>query len=392
MKGSNGERAAARVLARLGELDGAMLADAYGVGKTERTVMRSRPWRFAWVSGVAALLLLLIALGLIVPLASPKGPPTYLAFDDAEGAADSIDCLNYYAARMALSAAEDGAYAGLHLHPRSIAPLSAESGGNVLDDAFGEDLILYGIGRDEEFSVTRTVLFRAVLKNESGFLASRLGTGEIEVVLTENSLEPMVTFRRGNRFYSCLLNGTTEDSVIFSTHKYVEGFSLVKNFEASSFTFEISFEGGYATDVVCRYFKSGDLFPLYAEDEVEVLHGSTYVSERSYTLTAEALSAYFGGGLIEKPPLAERDVVARLVGDAHTMIFYGDGSFDMCSASTSELYRTGRYRVYDNEKISGLLLIFCRLDGVAVSSVFLPDGSLDGLTLDGEAFVRAKGP
>ena len=66
----------------------------------------------------------------------------------------------------------------------------------------------------------------------TGFLAQKLGgTGSVEVVITQNSFSNMITFKKGERYYSCLQTSLTEKAMSFSSHKYVNGFKLVENFD-----------------------------------------------------------------------------------------------------------------------------------------------------------------
>ena len=83
-----------------------------------------------------------------------------------------------------------------------------------------EKVYYYELDPNEVFSVSRVIFFQIEIKNANGFLASKVGTGIIDVVITENSLEPMITFRNGDRYYSCCENSLLDNGKLYSTHKY----------------------------------------------------------------------------------------------------------------------------------------------------------------------------
>lgn len=104
----------------------------------------------------------------------------------------------------------------------------------------------YEFNRETPFSITRGTYFKITLYNEQGFLAKKLGgLGMVEVVVLENSISDMITFKRGDNFYSCILDkkystplgSYTESRLVFNTNKYIEGFKIIENTDAVAFQY-----------------------------------------------------------------------------------------------------------------------------------------------------------
>lgn len=60
------------------------------------------------------------------------------------------------------------------------------------------------------FEITMAAYFNIKLNNPNGFLAQKLGgTGKVEVAITKNNFKDLITFKRGEKYYSChAVNGT----------------------------------------------------------------------------------------------------------------------------------------------------------------------------------------
>ena len=158
-----------------------------------------------------------------------------------------------------------------------------------------DDTVLYALDPDDVFRVTSIVFFRIRLEDPKGFLASRVGTGIVDVVITENSLEPMITFKNGDRYYSCLINGLSEDSADFSAHKYIEGFHIVKNLAFENNRFMVSFEGEN-TDASSWKVKSVNVICYgdgnYSDGTLPVI-GDTETYKGTLFFTVRDLEDYF---------------------------------------------------------------------------------------------------
>lgn len=345
--GSEKERKAERVVELLDTIDESFIEETYKIDTAEKLraekqkeatqrrakVLRSPDTR-RWLTAAACFVLTFgILLGgfsllekLLDPIEPPKitdnrYPPVSLPSleDMGKDAITSLDMLNYYSAMKALGEGTESNKASVgrtYLSAGGESENSDDTLGDVVPlpevkDEIDENLVYYyELDENEVFTVTKAVYFQIKLTDEKGFLAQKIGTGTVDVVITENSLEPMITFRNGNRFYSCLLN-TIENfedekrdeeitNYVFSTHKYIEGFYIVKNLAQENYGFKISFdEAGQAMSFDCTSYKTGGTIP---DGAIEILT-QTLSRELNIEFTIEQLERYFelgGFGGVEK--------------------------------------------------------------------------------------------
>lgn len=176
--------------------------------------------------------------------------------------------------------------------------------GPLIPDApvVGEDIYYYELDPDEPFYIDKVSMFRIELTDEGGFLASKLGLGQVEVVITENCIwgESLITFRNGENFYSCLTNGWSYDRETgnvhwdFSTHKYVEGFYIVKNLAKENYGFNVYMDAqGQVISFVCDESENGG---NRVDKNVKVV-STTVVSNRGQSFTVAELEDYFNSGI-----------------------------------------------------------------------------------------------
>ena len=166
------------------------------------------------------------------------------------------------------------------------------------EDVLIPGVIFYELSPDDVFSFEKVSKFTIELTDENGFLASKLGIGVVEVVVTENCIwgDSLITFRNGDRFYSCLTNGYSYNHNTggctwqFSTHKFVEGFYIVKNIVDENYSFNVEMDAeGQVIAFVCRGFKVGG---ARADKNVKVI-SSTNISIDGAAYTLSELDAYF---------------------------------------------------------------------------------------------------
>ena len=220
---------------------------------------------------------------------------------------DSIDKLNYYAAVYVL---REKATLGLSVTPLadygSDDSHSQEQGseGNAEPDGVIEDIpsspgiFTYALSPDDVFTFEKVSMFTVELTDPGGFLASILGLGTVEVVITEDCIwgEALITFRNCDKFYSCLSNSRALDLqtggsyLQFSTHKFISGYYIVKNIEQENYSFTVRFDSDgqvYAFD--CAPFKGTG---THVDSDV---HITSLTEHRSYDarFTVAELDAYF---------------------------------------------------------------------------------------------------
>jgi hypothetical protein len=198
----------------------------------------------------------------------------------------SIDMLNYYTAMKVLA---DGIISDVGYDK----PLYAE-GEHPLADT--QKVYDYAFDPNETFTVTRAIFFQIEIRNEEGFLASKIGTGIADVVITENSLEPMITFKNGDRYYSCCENTRLDNGKLYSTHKYIDGFYIVKNLAQENYSFSVLYDNfnlDYcnvsADSVICDSYQNGGSSP---DGEMPVV-GMTRISDAGGSFTVSELERYF---------------------------------------------------------------------------------------------------
>ena len=166
---------------------------------------------------------------------------------------------------------------------------------------YDEDIFYYALDPNEPFFINKVSFFKIELTDENGFLASKLGLGIVDVVITEDCIwgDSLITFRKGDRFFSCLSNGwhlnrdTGGWQWDFSTHKYVEGFFIVKNFEQENHAFYIDMDAaGQAIAFQCLGAQNGG----YRPDQNVKIVSATEISHESKSFTVAELEEYFNTG------------------------------------------------------------------------------------------------
>ena len=215
---------------------------------------------------------------------------------------NSIDKLNYYGAMQILAGAPKASASGSGSGTEGVGqdekpdqPQVTEPTGDVdptpnttpsWDDGY---YVFYELDPSEVFTITEVVFFQIELTDENGFLASKLGLGIVDVVITDNSLDAIITFRNGDRFFSCLQNGRSKSVWDFSTHKYIQDFGVVKNGKQENYSFHVYFEDGQVTDFVCGLSENGGPWP----DQNVKIASLTQVSFDGGTFTIAELEASF---------------------------------------------------------------------------------------------------
>ena len=203
---------------------------------------------------------------------------------------DSIDKINFYSAKKIIS-------------DKSLFPfgMSADAftapNALLLNNTYAE----YPIDRNKVFTATMVTYFTIELNDEKGFLAQKLGgTGLVEVVITKNNIDDlgeMITFKREEKYYTCLKNGggyDTDTNITnseFSSHKYIEGFNIIKNKLQYNFKFTVYYEGSKVIGFECAPF--GNTSFEYKTDDVTFIEDFCVVLYTKQTFTIDELEVYF---------------------------------------------------------------------------------------------------
>ena len=236
----------------------------------------------------------------------------------------------------------------------------------------GEDIYYYALDPGEPFYINKVSMFQIELTDENGFLASKLGLGIVDVVILEDCIwgENMITFRNGDNFYSCLSDGGGAQRKGFSTHKYVEGFFIVKNIAQENYGFYIDLdEMGQVLAFECGERENGG---NRVDQNVKVV-SSTAISEESGSFTVAELEEYFNSGTLpegttpptqpQNPPQIDDPVYTYDVYSNGEYVFSMDseGTFIFHHVSGQDVdYEKGTYTMLEGS----LELTFLRGEGV----------------------------
>lgn len=202
---------------------------------------------------------------------------------------DSIDKINFYSAKKIIS--ENS------LFPIGMRNNVSSSKIIMLNKTYTEN----PIDRNKVFTTTMVTYFTIELNDEKGFLAQKLGgTGLVEVVVTENNIEDMgqmITFKKNDNYYTCFMNGQDNElnsnkaSREFSSHKYIDGFNIIKNLEQESYKFKVYYDGSKVIGFECAPFHS--VPTNYAVDNVTFIEDFCIVLYTKQTFTIDELEVYF---------------------------------------------------------------------------------------------------
>ena len=229
----------------------------------------------------------------------------------------------------------------------------------------GEDIYYYELEPDQPFYINKVSMFQIELTDENGFLASKLGLGIADVVILEDCIwgENMITFRNGDNFYSCLSDGGGILRKDFSTHKFVEGFFIVKNIAQENYGFYIDLDAeGQAIAFECGERENGG---NRVDQNVKIV-STTAISNEGRSFTVSELETYFNTGKVpedttpptqpQNPPKVEQPTYSYEVyfGGEYVFTMDSEGSFIFHHVSGQDVdYEKGSYtRLEDSMELT----------------------------------------
>lgn len=281
----------------------------------------------------------------------PKLPPI-----TSSGRLDSLDKLNYYGGLLSVIRSSGGASGSLRVTcaPTLLSAIGEYGYGEgegewPSPDQDQQEIYYYPLEEMGTFEVYNAIYFEIILDSSCTVLCEALGSegGEVGVVITQNSIDDMITFRQGDNYYSCLANGggaileeyfeNKKDSytggwIAFSTHKYIDGEQIVKNFSRENYSFYIAYKGKGPTassptpsleDITYFGFNSDT---SQGRAELAVVSGSFTLSSVSYLFEISEIEEYFinedGETLTPKPPSPP-----EIYDDARLVYYLVDGEY-----------------------------------------------------------------
>ena len=381
-----------------------ILENAYNIDDAEKlksytqqkNAKLKRKHAFAKYALIAACLALIVAALILVPAFLDADDGYFFGDGDEEEGSwpfgdlgdeyvsiDSLDSLNYYSAVRILN--EENAELSL-TYPQKAKKCTNkwQNIAKATKDSDEENIYYYEIDPEEIFSVTQVVMFQIKVTDKNCFLADKVGLGIVDVVITDNSLEPMITFKNGGRFYSCLQNGGGPNDQNFSTHKYVEGFCIVKNLEEEICSFYVEFDRKHHV----TSFESATYGSVqYTDGEHEVLR-ETFVCEGGWDFKISDLEKYYNANKPQEIP--DNGLASVCVSGEYKFELYKDNTFIFTHVDGDyTVYRMGEY-VFDEEKVT---LIFLSTDGKTVVERVeckLLEGDENGFIYMGEKFIATE--
>lgn len=182
---------------------------------------------------------------------------------------DSLHKLNFYAVKKAIE--EDNIASQTALAQTPVANITENS----------------------SFTITMYCYFTITIHDSRGFLAQKLGgTGSVEVVITCNNFNNMITFKKGERYYSCLQTSSTENAISFSSHKYVDGFNLVENYDQENYEYTVYLKNDRVIGMNCGRFQGNENYK-YVADDIKYNTGFSFLIYKKQSFTVEQLQNLF---------------------------------------------------------------------------------------------------
>ncbi len=226
---------------------------------------------------------------------------------------DTIDKVNYYAGMKLLNEASEYRWGQMSISHITATTVKAEydplDSEHWYDDGGTYEIPSIVIGHDismYQFRITKVIYFRiSVAKGD--YLADKLGTGKAEVVITDLDFgfnpSAMITFKNGDRFFSCLSEGVLQDGLNnFRTDLYIKDYEWVKDLtgDLSSFDVYVDLENSQVEHMNWSpfSFKPSEA-PAY---DIEIEESSVNMCDCDYAFYLHELDEYYNGTPDQKEP------------------------------------------------------------------------------------------
>ncbi|MBQ2735692.1 MAG: hypothetical protein IJF33_07640 [Clostridia bacterium] len=219
---------------------------------------------------------------------------------------DSLDEINYFAGLMALMGGEATQMAA---NANSVPPVTP------LNHTIRTD---YWNLLNEQMTITVAICFAIEVTEEDAFLASKVGTGTISVMITDLKANvtgadmigttplSMITFKNGEQYYSCLaeLNDLQHGENNFFTNLYIDGFYMVKVSELDGW-FSVMIHMDDQTVTSCDWITYQQDQSNLARTSLEIADDSIEFYHGYHLFTLDSLLSYYRGSSSEGDSTSE---------------------------------------------------------------------------------------
>jgi len=154
----------------------------------------------------------------------------------------------------------------------------------------------------EPMTITTAVYFKINVAEGDTLLASKIGAGEAEVIVTDLciGINPfaMITFKNGDKYFSCLseMYALKDGENHFGSHLYISGFEMFKdrvNETTSFYLLNLDKENNTVTSFQWKHYnRIPSQAPLY---DIEVFSETINISYNTYVFTLNELRLYWQG-------------------------------------------------------------------------------------------------
>lgn len=202
---------------------------------------------------------------------------------------DSLDKLNYYAVKKAI-AEDDIELLNAYSQNSKVTTFQSNRQAEVLNLA---KTTASKIDSNSTFTITMYTYFTITLSDAKGFLAQKLGgSGTVEVVITKNNFNNMITFKKGDKYYSCFEISSTNNTMSFSSSKYAMGYYLIENNNTANCEFTVYFEGDRVIGLNCAVSQKIGTNE-YALDKIKLNNNFSFVLYKKQSFTPNQLENLF---------------------------------------------------------------------------------------------------
>lgn len=201
---------------------------------------------------------------------------------------NSLDALNFYAVKKAIASnGVEQLSSNQEVKATTLSNVKTRSSASLMN------LTTTAIDKNSTFTITMYSYFTVTLSDTNGFLARKLGgTGSVEVVITCNNFNNMITFKKGERYYSCLETSSNDNAMSFSSHKYVDGYKIVENEEEENYGFTVYLEADRVIGIRWDRYIEGETFKCSA-DQITLNDNFSFVIYKKQSFSMQQLEQMF---------------------------------------------------------------------------------------------------